>query len=47
MNKSTSIESKVLRKESSADLQHEILTAFQGNIEPIRVPAAYRLGILL
>jgi Zn-dependent protease with chaperone function len=47
MSKSTSIESKVLREENFADLQREILAAFQGNIEPIRVPAAYRLGILL
>ena len=47
MTKPTSKKSKILGKESFADLQSEIMAAFQDNIESIHVPVTYRIGILL
>ena len=34
-------------KQSFAAVQQEILSAFQGKIQPVQVPITYRLGILL
>ena len=32
---------------ATIDLQQEILSAFRGDVEPVSVSPAYRLGILL